>query len=103
MAGTAELMLIGSAAAAPFLHRLLQTAGCPLDRGVALMILLTAGTMVFLPVALPRVIPGFAANPWEVARPLLTWLALPLVAGMAAQASRPAHRRARRTAAGKNE
>ena len=79
---TAGLMLIGSAAGAPFLPRLLLTAGCPLDRGVALMVLLTVGTMVFLPVALPRVIPGFAADPWEVARPLLAWLALPLAAGM---------------------
>lgn len=79
---TAGLMLIGSAAGAPFLPKLLQTAACPLDRGVALMVLLTAGTMVFLPIALPRVIPGFAADPWEVARPLLAWLALPLAAGM---------------------
>lgn len=78
----AGLMLIGGAAGAPFLPKLLKAAGCELDRGVALMALLTAGTMVFLPFALPHMISGFTADPWEIARPLLVWLALPFAGGM---------------------
>ena len=84
------LLLIGGAAGAPFLPKLLQVARGDLARGVALMALLTAGTLVFLPLALPRMIAGFDARPWEIARPMLQWIVAPLLAGMAVRHLKPA-------------
>lgn len=76
------LLLLGGASGAPFLPKLLRAANCDFAKGIALMALLTAGTFLFLPFALPRMIPGFAAAPWDIARPLLIWIVAPLVAGM---------------------
>lgn len=83
------LLLIGSAAGAPFLPKLLEIARGDIARGVAMMALLTAGTLVFLPLALPRMIPGCDAKPWEIAMPMLLWMVVPLVAGMLVKQLRP--------------
>lgn len=84
------LLLAGGAAGAPFLPKLLQVARGDPARGVALMALLTAGTLVFLPLALPRMIAGFDARPWEIAGPMLLWIVAPLLAGMAVRHFKPA-------------
>jgi bile acid:Na+ symporter, BASS family len=49
---------------------------------VALMALLTVGTLLFMPFALPLMIPGLRADPWSIARPLILFIVLPLVIGM---------------------
>jgi bile acid:Na+ symporter, BASS family len=84
------LLLIGGAAGAPFLPKLLEIAHGDLARGVAMMALLTAGTLVFLPIALPRMIAGCDAQPWEIALPMLLWMVVPLLAGMLVKRLRPA-------------
>ncbi|HEY1123302.1 MAG TPA: hypothetical protein VGE67_16935 [Haloferula sp.] len=84
------LLLIGGAAGAPFLPKLLEIARGDIARGVAMMALLTAGTLAFLPLALPRMIPGSNAKPWEIAIPMLLWMVVPLVAGMIVKRHRPA-------------
>jgi BASS family bile acid:Na+ symporter len=76
------LMLLGGAAGAPFLPKLVQNARGDMVLAAALMCILTAGTILFLPFALPLMVPGFAANPWSIARPLVLFILLPLVAGM---------------------
>lgn len=78
----AGLLLLGGAAGAPFLPKLVEIAGDDLARAGALLGLLTAGTILFLPFALPLLIPGFEADPWEVARPLLLLIISPLALGM---------------------
>ena len=83
------LLLIGGAAGAPFLPKLLEVARGDLARGVTLMVLLTAGTLVFLPLALPRMIPGLEADPLEIALPMLLWMAVPMLAGMLIKQWRP--------------
>jgi len=83
------LLLIGGAAGAPFLPKLLEIARGDIARGVAMMALLTAGTLVFLPIALPRIIEGCDARPWEIAMPMLLWMVVPLVAGMLVKRFRP--------------
>ena len=80
------LLLLGGAAGAPFLPKLVETARGDLSLAVALMALLTAGTIVFMPLALPRMIPGLQADPWSIARPLVLFIVLPLVAGMSVNA-----------------
>src|SRR4029078_1661050 len=48
----------------------------------ALMELLTAGTILFMPFALPLMIAGLTADPWSIARPLLMLIIAPLAGGM---------------------
>jgi len=48
------LLLLGGAAGAPFLPKLVENAHCDLGFAVALMTLLTVGTTLFLPFALPH-------------------------------------------------
>src|SRR6516165_6009145 len=76
------LLLLGGAAGAPFLPTLAKTARGDLGFSVALMTLLTVGTILFMPFALPVMIPGLQANPWGIARPLLLLILLPLILGM---------------------
>jgi BASS family bile acid:Na+ symporter len=76
------LLLLGGAAGAPFLPKLAESVRGDLAFAVALMALLTAGTILFMPFALPLIIPGLEADPWKIARPLLLFIVAPLVVGM---------------------
>jgi BASS family bile acid:Na+ symporter len=77
------LLLLGGAAGAPFLPKLAGLANGDLAFSVGLMLLLTVGSVVFMPVVLPLLIPGLSADPWSILRPLLLTMLLPLGAGMA--------------------
>jgi BASS family bile acid:Na+ symporter len=76
------LLLLGAAAGAPFLPKLTGLAHGDSAVAIALMILLTLGTMIFLPIAVPLLIPGSAAAPWSIAGPLVLLILLPLAVGM---------------------
>jgi len=76
------LLLLSGAAGAPFLPNLMKTARGNLSFAVAAMVLLTAGTILFLPLAMPFMVPGIKADPWGIARPLLLLILLPLAIGM---------------------
>lgn len=76
------LLLLGGAAGAPFLPKVIEAAHGDVPSATALMILLTLGTILFMPIALPWLIPGLAAQPWAIARPLVLLIMLPLVIGM---------------------
>ena len=85
----AGLMLLGGAAGAPFLPKLVEVAHGDLAVAVALVVLLTFGTILFLPFALPHLVAGFKADPWDIARPMVLMILLPLVAGMVIKAMAP--------------
>ena len=74
--------LLAGAAGAPFLPKLAESARGDMALAVALMALLICGTIVFMPLALPVMIPGLEANAWTIARPRLLLILLPLVLGM---------------------
>jgi len=93
---TIGLLLIGGAAGAPFLPTLVKTARGNLVSSVALMTLLTIGTLLFMPFALPFMIPGLRADAWTIARPLLLLIVVPLIIGMLGAALVPS--RAKRAA-----
>lgn len=76
------LLLLGGAAGAPFLPRLAELARGDFAFSVGLMLLLTVGSVAFMPLVLPLLIPGLAAGPWPILRPLLVTMLLPLAAGM---------------------
>ena len=79
------LVLLGGAAGAPFLPKLVESAHGDLGFAVALMTLLTVGTTLFMPFALPFMIPGLQASPWSIARPLVAFILMPLAVGMLLQ------------------
>jgi BASS family bile acid:Na+ symporter len=83
------LLLLGCAAGAPFLPKLVQAAKGDTALGIGLMLLLMAGSVVFLPVALPALVPGASAEPWPILKPLLVTMLLPLVAGMVVRSRIP--------------
>ena len=77
------LLLGGAARCAPFLPKLVENArGNPALAGALMEFARTLGTILFLPFALPLMIPGLQANAWSIARPLLLFIVLPLVGGM---------------------
>jgi BASS family bile acid:Na+ symporter len=76
------LLLLSGAAGAPFLPKLAQLAKGDIAFSVGLMLLLTVGSVIFMPVILPLLIPGLSADPWPILRPLLLTMLLPLAAGM---------------------
>jgi BASS family bile acid:Na+ symporter len=84
------LLLLGGAAGAPFIPKLVEMAKGDLPLAIAVMTLLTAGTILFMPFALPLMIPGFQASPWQIARPLILFILLPMALGMLVKARMPA-------------
>jgi predicted Na+-dependent transporter len=79
------LVLLGGAAGAPFLPKLVEGAHGDLGFAVALMTLLTVGTTLFMPFALPLMILGLQASPWSIAQPLVAFILTPLAVGMLLQ------------------
>src|SRR5688500_8196956 len=76
------LVLLGGAAGAPFLPKVIATARGDAAVGAALVVLLTFGTILVLPFALPLMIPGLQADAWGIARPLVFFILVPLAVGM---------------------
>ena len=80
------LILMGMASGAPFVPKLTELAGGNLRFAVATMGLLTAGTIVYIPPVLPLLMPEVTVSPLTVARPLLLFVLLPLILGLATKA-----------------
>ena len=80
------LLLLGLAAGAPFLPKVVGIANGDVALAVGLMVLLMVGTTVFLPVALPLLIKGVQVNPWKIARFLTLLMLIPLIAGLIVRA-----------------
>lgn len=76
------LLLLGGAAGAPFLPKLATLAKGDGAFAVGLMLLLMVGSVIFMPLALPLMIPGLNAEPWPILKPLLFTMLLPLSVGM---------------------
>jgi bile acid:Na+ symporter, BASS family len=80
------LLLLGTAAGAPFLPKLAQIAKGNLAFGVGLMVLLMVVTVGYLPLVLPLLLPGVAVNPAQIARSLFLLMLLPLAGALAVRA-----------------
>jgi BASS family bile acid:Na+ symporter len=77
------LLFLSMAPGAPFLPAVAQKARGDLAYVAAFMLLTAVGTVVFMPLAVPVLINGFSANSWTIAKPLVFYIALPLVIGVA--------------------
>jgi len=82
-AHAAGLLLLSAAAGAPFLPKLAEFCGGNLPYSLALMLLLMGGSTIFMPLALPLLVPEMDADPWTIARPLLLFMLIPLGIGFA--------------------
>ena len=80
------LLLLGTAAGAPFLPKLAHLAKGSLAFSVGLMALLMVVTVIYLPLVLPLLLPGVSVNPVKIASSLFLFMLVPLALGLAAKA-----------------
>jgi BASS family bile acid:Na+ symporter len=80
------LLLLGTAAGAPFLPKLTELAKGNLPFAVGIMMLLAIGTVGYLPLVLPLLLPGVTVNSAKIAGWLFLLTLLPLAAGLALRA-----------------
>lgn len=83
------LILLGVAAGAPFVPKLIETARGDVALSVATMVLLMVGSLISLPLSLPVMLPGVAVNSAKIAQSLLFTMILPLGLGLVLKAIRP--------------
>lgn len=83
------LIVLGCAAGAPFLPKLVQGAKGNVAFGVGLMVLLMVVTIVYMPIVLPFLLPGVSVNPWDIAKSLIVLMLIPLAIGLLAKSHSP--------------
>ncbi|MCP4166858.1 MAG: bile acid:sodium symporter family protein [Chloroflexi bacterium] len=76
------LILMATAAGAPFLPKLAQAAKGNMAFSVGLMVLLMIVTIVYMPLVLPLLLQGVEVNPLEIARSLIIMMLIPLAIGL---------------------
>ena len=84
------LLLMGTAAGAPFLPKLAEVAKGNAAFSVGLMVLLMVVTVAYMPIVLPLFLSGVEINPWDIAKSLITMMLLPLGIGLFMKARWPA-------------
>ncbi len=72
------LVLMGTAAGAPFLPKLAQAAKGNAAFSVGLMVMLMVVTVVYMPLVLPLLLSGVSINAWDIAKSLIFLMLLPL-------------------------
>jgi BASS family bile acid:Na+ symporter len=83
---SAALLLLGTAAGAPFLPKLAAVAKGSLAFAVGLMVMLMALTVGYMPLVLPLLLEGVSVDPSKIARSLVLLMLLPLVVGLVVKA-----------------
>lgn len=84
------LILMGMTPCAPFLPAIVNKAKGDLGFTAAIMLLTAAGTVAFMPFAVPLMVKGLTVSAWTIAKPLLLVVLLPLAVGMAILHASPA-------------
>jgi len=79
-------LLLGAAAGAPFLPKLSELAKGDLPFAVGIMVLLAVGTVGYLPLVLPLLLPGISTDSKKIAGWLFLLTLLPLATGLALRA-----------------
>ena len=75
------MILLGTAPCAPFLPMMAERAHGDVAYVAAFMAVTAVGTVIFMPFAAPLLAKGFVANPQTIAKPLIFFIAAPLIAG----------------------
>jgi predicted Na+-dependent transporter len=76
------LLLLATAAGAPFLPKLAGVAKGNAAFSVGLMVLLMVVTIIYMPIVLPLFLSGVEINPWDIAKSLIVMMLLPLGIGL---------------------
>jgi BASS family bile acid:Na+ symporter len=71
----------------PAIPVMMRKSGGSLAYMSAFMLTAYVGTVVLMPLMVPRLATGFTADPWTIAKPLLFFIAIPLVIGAAIRRS----------------
>lgn len=77
------LVLLGMAPCSPAIPVMMRKSGGNLAYMSAFMLMAYGGTVVLMPILVPWLATGFTADPWTIAKPLLLFIALPLIIGAA--------------------
>ena len=83
------VILLGTAAGAPFIPKLVQGAKGNVAYAVGLMFLIMVVTIFYLPFVLPLLLPGVEVNPWDIAQSLIVTMLIPLLMGMLIKSHSP--------------
>jgi predicted Na+-dependent transporter len=83
------LIVLSTAAGAPFLPKLVVGAKGNVAFGVGLMVLLMVVTTVYMPLVLPLLLPGVSVNPWQIAESLIVLMLIPLAIGLLIKSHSP--------------
>lgn len=76
------LILLATAAGAPFLPKLAEVAKGNMAFSVGLMVLLMVVTIVYVPIVLPFLLGDVSVNPWDIAQSLIVLMLVPLAIGL---------------------
>src|SRR5215510_13102903 len=80
------LLLLGTAAGAPFLPLLARISKGNLAYAVGLMVLLMVVTVAYMPLVLPLLLEGVSVDPMKIARSLVLLMLIPLAIGLLVKA-----------------
>ena len=76
------MIIIATAAGAPFLPKLAVVAKGDVAYSVGLMVLLMVATVFYMPIVLPLMLEGVEVDAWEIASSLIFLMLLPLAIGL---------------------
>jgi BASS family bile acid:Na+ symporter len=76
------LILLATAAGAPFLPKLVEIAKGNIAFSVGLMVLLMVVNIIYLPLFLPLLLSGVEVKPWDIAQSLIIMMLIPLAIGL---------------------
>nr|WP_255528930.1 bile acid:sodium symporter [Roseomonas rosulenta] len=76
------LMLLGLAPCAPFVPMAARVSGGDLGYVAGLMVLSSVCVVFYMPLMVPVLVHGFSADTWTIAKPLVFFVAIPLVVGV---------------------
>ena len=76
------LILLSTAAGAPFLPKLVDVAKGNIAFSVGLMVMLMVVTIIYLPLMLPLLLGDVEVNPWDIAQSLIFMMLIPLAVGL---------------------
>ena len=76
------LILLGMTPGAPFLPMFIDKVKGDLGYTAAFMLIVSVGTVIFMPFAVPLMIKGLTVTTWAIAKPLVIIILIPLSMGM---------------------
>jgi BASS family bile acid:Na+ symporter len=83
------LLLLGLAPCAPLLPGMVEKAEGDVNYAATFILLVSACTIIFMPIAVPLLVKGVAVSAWTVAKPMIFLVMVPLVIGVIVQLKKP--------------